>query len=38
MSKITAWDKVTLARELGRPKALDYINNIFQEFVELHGE
>ena len=38
MSKITAWDKVTLARELGRPKALDYINNIFQEFVELHGD
>ncbi len=38
MSKITAWDKVTLARELGRPKALDYINNIFQEFMELHGD
>ena len=38
MSKITAWDKVTLARELGRPKAIDYINNIFQEFVELHGD
>ena len=38
MSKITAWDKVTLARELGRPKALDYINNIFQEFVELYGD
>ena len=38
MSKITAWDKVTLARELARPKAIDYINNIFQEFVELHGD
>ena len=38
MSKITAWDKVTLAREQGRPKALDYINNIFKEFVELHGD
>ena len=38
MNKITAWDKVTLARQMDRPKALDYIKNIFQEFVELHGD
>ncbi len=38
MSKITAWDKVQLARELDRPKALDYINSLFEDFIELHGD
>lgn len=37
-SKITAWDRVTLARQLERPKALDYINSIFSNFIELHGD
>ena len=36
--KLSAWDKVTLARELERPKALDYINSIFEDFIELHGD
>ena len=35
---ITAWDRVTLAREIERPKALDYIENIFDDFMELHGD
>ena len=35
---ITAWDKVVLARQLERPKALDYINAIFEEFIEFHGD
>lgn len=38
MAKITAWDRVQLARMLERPKALDYINNIFEDFIELHGD
>ena len=38
MSKITAWEKVTLARELDRPKAMDYIKSLFQNFIELHGD
>lgn len=38
MPKITAWKKVQLARQLERPKALDYINNLFDEFIELHGD
>ena len=38
MSKITAWDRVTLARLQDRPKALDYINLIFDDFIELHGD
>ena len=37
-TKLSAWDKVQLARQLERPKALDYINEIFDEFIELHGD
>ena len=35
---ITAWEKVKLARELDRPKSLDYIKALFDEFIELHGD
>ena len=38
MTKISAWEKVQLARQLERPKALDYINSIFDDFIELHGD
>ena len=38
MSKITAWDRVMLARKMERPKSLDYINEIFEDFIELHGD
>ena len=34
----TAWDRVQLARELDRPKAMDYINSLFEDFIELHGD
>ncbi len=34
----TAWEKVKLARMLGRPTALDYIQLIFTDFIELHGD
>lgn len=33
-----AYDRVLAARAKGRPTALDYIQNIFDEFVELHGD
>lgn len=36
--RISAWDRVALARQLERPKALDYIENIFEDFIELHGD
>lgn len=36
--KITAWDRVLIARTAERPKALDYINEIFTNFIELHGD
>ena len=38
MSKITAWDRVLLARKADRPKACKYINEIFEDFIELHGD
>ena len=38
MKQITAWDKVLLARKADRPKTLEYIENIFDEFIELHGD
>ncbi|MDR0644437.1 MAG: acetyl-CoA carboxylase carboxyltransferase subunit alpha [Treponema sp.] len=34
----TAWKKVELARHADRPYALDYINRIFDNFIELHGD
>ncbi len=36
--ELSAWDKLTIAREPDRPTALDYIDNIFDEFIELHGD
>lgn len=36
--QITAWERVTIARNPGRLTSLDYIENIFDEFLELHGD
>lgn len=38
MKKRTAWERVLIARRSDRPKALDYINLIFDDFMELHGD
>lgn len=35
---LTAWDHVELARRPDRPKAQDYIELLFQDFLELHGD
>lgn len=35
---LTSWDKVTIARLVERPTALDYIERIFKDFIELHGD
>lgn len=37
-SNLSPWDKVNLARHSGRPTTLDYIERIFEDFVELHGD
>ena len=34
----TAYEKVQLARGKGRPSGLSFIQNIFPEFIELHGD
>jgi acetyl-CoA carboxylase carboxyl transferase subunit alpha len=33
-----AWDRVLLARHINRPHALDFINGLCSDFVELHGD
>jgi len=35
---LTAWQRVQLARHPQRPYALDYINMIMSDFIELHGD
>jgi len=35
---LTPWQKVQLARHPNRPRTLDYIQKIFEEFIELHGD
>jgi len=36
--KITAWDRISIARSAKRPTAMDYIDLIFDDFMELHGD
>lgn len=36
--KLTAWEKVELARNPKRPTSLDLIEKIFDDFMELHGD
>lgn len=38
MAEKSAWERVTLARMPERPKSLDYIEEIFSDFIELHGD
>lgn len=37
-SNLTAWQRVQLARHPSRPRTLDYIRLITEEFVELYGD
>lgn len=34
----SAWEKVEIARSNTRKTSLDYIENIFDDFIELHGD
>ena len=36
--QVTAWERVLAAREPQRPKSLDYIEKVFDDFIELHGD
>ncbi len=35
---LTPWEKVQLARHADRPHTLDYVDLIFTDFVEMHGD
>ena len=37
-SKMEPWDRVQVARHPARPTTLDYINKMFTDFIELHGD
>ncbi len=36
--RLSAWERVQLARHPKRPHTVDYIKSIFTDFVELHGD
>jgi acetyl-CoA carboxylase carboxyl transferase subunit alpha len=37
-AELTPWQKVQLSRHPGRPYMLDYVQLLFEDFVELHGD
>ncbi|GGC20940.1 acetyl-coenzyme A carboxylase carboxyl transferase subunit alpha [Parapedobacter defluvii] len=37
-SNMTGWQKVQMSRHPDRPQTLDYVNQICDEFIELHGD
>ena len=37
-SNLSAWDKTLMARHPNRPYTLDYVQIIFDDFIELHGD
>lgn len=38
INKVSAWEKVEIARNSKRKTSLDYIEEIFDDFIELHGD
>lgn len=38
LAGLSAWDRVKISRKQGRPVGTDYIDALFQDFVELHGD
>ncbi|CQR48117.1 Acetyl-coenzyme A carboxylase carboxyl transferase subunit alpha [Paraliobacillus sp. PM-2] len=37
-SNLNPWERVQIARHVNRPTTLDYVDNIFTDFIELHGD
>ena len=37
-SKLTPWDRVRVARHPSRPTSSDYLNLVFENFVDIHGD
>ncbi len=38
MKELSAWERVEIARSSTRKTSLDYIESIFDDFLELHGD
>lgn len=38
IKELTPWEKVQISRHPQRPLTIDYIENLFEDFVELHGD
>lgn len=36
--ELTAWDRVSISRKMDRPVADDYIDELFTDFIEMHGD
>lgn len=37
-TRLSAWDRVTIARHPERPRTLDFVNGTCEQFIELHGD
>ena len=37
-TNLSAWDTILVSRHRHRPQTVDYVDMIFDEFVELHGD
>lgn len=37
-ANLTSWQKVQLARHIKRPTTLDYVEMVFTDFIQLHGD
>src|SRR5204863_3917659 len=37
-TNLTAWDTVLVSRHSNRPQMMDYVELIFEDYVELHGD
>jgi acetyl-CoA carboxylase carboxyl transferase subunit alpha len=37
-ARLTPWQRVLVARHPSRPTTLDYINRLFTDFIEIHGD
>ncbi len=38
VAKLTAWDRIQMARHVHRPQTADYVEMMCEEFIELHGD
>jgi acetyl-CoA carboxylase carboxyl transferase subunit alpha len=38
VDEMTPWDRVLVSREQKRPTSIEYINEIFDDFIEFHGD